>query len=147
MGNQGVNVKLALISNVQLETFQIAIAIQSLGTNLEAVLAGVSGTSDMALNTLDGHEAAIHEGEILQALAHKLLNNSSSLGALDSNELVVINDLQVNIATLVLEGLEVSADMSEILVGTAGVRDDVKRVLVFADDGVVNDAAVLVGED
>lgn len=101
----------------------------------------------MALNTLDSHETTIHEREILQALSDKLLNNSRSLGTLDSNELVVINDLQINIATLVLEGFEVSTDMGQILVGTAGVGDDVERVLVFANDGVVDDAAVLVGED
>lgn len=101
----------------------------------------------MALNTLDSHEATIHEREILQALAHKLLNDSGSLRALDSNELVVINDLHVNISTLVLEGLEVSTDMGQILVSTAGVRDDVERVLVFADDGVVNNTTVFVGEN
>lgn len=101
----------------------------------------------MAVDTLDVHEAAIHEGEILEALADETLKDLSGLGALKSNQLVVVNDLEVDIATLVLEVLEVGTDVGQILVGASGIRDNVERILVLADDGVVNDAAILVGED
>lgn len=101
----------------------------------------------MAVDTLDIHEAAVHEGEVLEALADKTLKDRSGFGSLKGNQLVVVNDLEVDITTLVLEVLEVGTDVGQILVGASGIRDNVERVLVLADDGVVNDTAVLVGED
>lgn len=115
--------------------------------DLETILASVSGAGNVAVDTLDVHEAAIHEGEILEALANETLKDLSGLGALKSNQLVVVNDLEVDIATLVLEVLEVGTDVSQILVGASGIRDNVERILVLADDGVINDATILVGED
>lgn len=101
----------------------------------------------MAVDTLDVHEATVHEGKVLEALADKTLKDRSGLGALKSNQLVVVNDLEVDITTLVLEVLEVSTDVGQILVGASSVRDNVERVLVLADDGVVDDTTILVGED
>lgn len=101
----------------------------------------------MAINSLDRDKATIHERKIRQTLANQRFKDSSRLGALKSDQRMVINDLQVDITALVLESLEVSTDMSQILVSTASIRDDIERVLMLANNGVVNDTTVLVGED
>ena len=46
----------------------------------------------MALNTLDGHEASIHEGEVSQVLSDQTLQDSSGLGALKSHQLMILDN-------------------------------------------------------
>jgi len=101
----------------------------------------------MAINSLDSDEAGIHEGKVLQALADQRFKNRGGLGALKGDQRMIVNDLQVHITALVLERLEMSTDVGQILISTTCIRDDIERVLMLANNGVVDDTTVLVGED
>jgi hypothetical protein len=57
-------------------------------------------------------------------------------------------DVPLDVAALLVEGLHVLPDVSEVLIPAPGVDDEVDVLVVhLGDDGVVDGAALLIGED
>lgn len=100
----------------------------------------------MARHSGNVHELAMHESKVIQAVSNQFFQGSCSAWALDGNQAVVVNDLEVNVATLVLELDEVLADMHQIFICARRVGYDVEAFVLLHNNGIVNDTALLICE-
>lgn len=122
--------------------------------HLEAVLAGVSSTGDVAADLVlaDLGEERAAKLERSEVRARERLEHLGGLGALERDEAVALEDLPVDrlVGVASVPGVDLGVQVRDVLLGPAGVGHNVPLGPVLGllgHDRVVDDAALVVEED